>query len=548
MWRRTLITLIILVCAAITWAQAPATAPAIEADAPPGAALAAVPATAPTTAAVTAPPRAAPRSQAGGSVAIIGIEGEVNDFMLTSIRNRIQAAREAGAKTVVLSLNTPGGLVHSALEITRFLKQQDDLHIVAYVQGHALSAGAMISAACNEIVMEPYSQVGASAVILSGPGGMQEMGETERAKFTSPVMEDYYDSAVRNGHNFELLAAMVSLDRTAYFIENDAGDRQVVDKPAFERLTADGAWKPVEGVRNPIDSESTLLTLGASLAETLGLSSGTYLTPRAYAEARGLPIVLELNPTAGDRMIGWLNSMGFRALLMTVFMLSLYLSFSTPGTGLPEVIALSALGLMLGVPLMSGYAQWYEVLAVILGLVLIAVELFVLPGFGFTGITGIIMVLAGLTMTFAPPMKLPGAPIGFGLDWNALLRGLITVLGGLTASLLLWWWLSRYLQKVPYFNRLILQSTAGDIATVGMPEAQSDVAPWPRVGATGSVLTDLRPGGTAAFLDETTNDTRTADVVCDCGFVPRGAEVTVRSVRGNVITVRPTRQEGATTA
>lgn len=481
---------------------------------------------------------AAARSRAVGPAAVIGIEGEVNDFMASAIRRRIESARQAGAKTIILSINTPGGLVTSAQEISRYLKRQDDLHIVAYVQGQALSAGAMISAACNEIVMEPYSQIGASAVILAGPGGMQEIGETERAKFTSPVMEEFYDSAVRNGHSFELLAAMVSVDRTAYFIENAAGERRIVDKPTYETLTADGEWKPVEGVRNPIDSEQTLLTLSADLAAKLGLSSGTYATPHAFAESRALPIVAELLPTGGDRLLAWLNSMGVRAGLMTIFMLALYMSFSTPGHGLPEVVAMSALGLMLGVPLMSGHAQWYEIVAVALGLMLLAVELFVLPGFGITGVTGILLILFGLTMTFAPPIRLPGAPIGLGMDWSALLRGLVAVLGGLIASLLLWWWLSRYLTRVPYFNRLILQTSAGDVATVGMPEP-AVVAPWPQVGAVGKVVTDLRPGGTAAFLDETTSDTRTTDVVCDCGFVPRGTEVVVREVHGNVIVVRP---------
>jgi membrane-bound ClpP family serine protease len=107
------------------------------------------------------------------------------------------------------------------------------------------------------------------------------------------------------------------------------------------------------------------------------------------------------------------------------------------------------------------------------------------------------------------------------------------------ASLLLWWWLSRYLPRLPYFNRLVLQAP-GDAATVGAAAAITDPPPaaWPTVGMRGKVVADLRPGGIVAFYDDATNDTRTADVVCDCGYVPRGAEVIVREVAGNRIVVR----------
>src|SRR5690606_5413240 len=116
----------------------------------------------------------------------------------------------------------------------------------------------------------------------------------------------------------------------------------------------------------------------------------------------------------------------------------------TPGTGLAEVMAVASLAVLMGIPMLTGLATWFEILLVLGGVILLGVELFVLPGFGLAGITGVFMILGGLAMTFIPPIKLPDAPIGYGVDWSWLANGILTIIAALTASLLLWWWLSRY--------------------------------------------------------------------------------------------------------
>src|SRR5690606_19710813 len=190
--------------------------------------------------------------------------------------------------------------------------------------------------------------------------------------------------------------------------------------------------------------------------------------------------------------------------------------------------------------LLTGYAQWYEIVAVLLGVALIAMEIFVIPGLGVAGITGLVLVIGGLTMTFLPPINLPGLPMGIGIEVEQVFRGFASVIGGMAGSLLLYWWLSRYLPKLPYFGRLILsdgQSTA--VGSASAPSEASAPAPWPLVGAEGRAATDLYPGGLAEFFDNATGDVRRTDVVCDCGYVERGTAVIVREVRGNRILVRP---------
>src|SRR5690606_15966534 len=275
--------------------------------------------------------------------------------------------RQLGADTVILEVNTYGGLVTSGLAISRMIKQQADLQTIVFVKEKAISAGAMISVAADRIVMEPHSQIGDSGVIASGATGVQELDPHTRAKVESPVLEDFYDSAIRNGYDPLLLQAMVAVDRAVYWIENtQTRERRFVGQEEYEKLVekveaAQRVWQPALPERNPIDAKDTLLMLSAELAEKVGLSKGTYDSVEQYAAERGLTIIQRLAPTLGERLVGWLGSMTVRSLLMTVLLFSLYMSFSTPGHGLPEAVAAISLVVLMGVPAMSGYAQWYEV-------------------------------------------------------------------------------------------------------------------------------------------------------------------------------------------
>jgi membrane-bound serine protease (ClpP class) len=465
--------------------------------------------------------------------AIVVLHDEINEFTRASVLNRINEARSLGADTVILVLNTPGGMVGPALDISRFLKRQDDLHIIAYVEEMAYSAGAMIALACDEVAMQPGSFIGDCAPIVPG----QQIEGAERAKIESPLLAEFRDSAARNGYDPLLAQSMVQYGMVVHYIENGSGERRFVSDADYDRLLKEG-WKPVEGVRNPVDGPNELLTVNADEAEKLGLSRGQHRTPQSLADDRGLLVIATLRPGGGENIIGFLSSSAVRGILGVVFMLALFSAFRTPGMGYPEAIAVGALALMVGVPMLTGYAQWYEILAIVIGIILLAVELFVLPGFGVTGISGIILILAGLVMTFVPsePIEIPGVLPSLPGSVDALKQGVMIIVGGMFCSLLLWVWLQRYLPSMPYLNKLIL--TGGETA-VTQPASEFAPSPaWPAVGAKGKAVTDLRPGGSASFFDDDIADARIADVVSDSGFVRAGAEVVVRETAGNRVVVR----------
>lgn len=520
---------------------------------------------------VTAQPTTAPVAATDDSssiralptpTAVIAVDGMVDDYMASTLKARFAEARRAGAQVIILKLNTYGGLVTAGVDISRMIKQTRDIHTICFINEKAISAGSMIAMACDEIIMEPNSLLGDCGVISMGG----EMDDVTRAKAESLVLEEFADSAEHNGYDPLLVRTFIVVPATAYYIENTAtGQHRFVDEPTYKRLVTDAAgsspvdadtsatndnhllsgdvsttqpsaWRDVPEVRAPLDGPDSLLTVRATLAQRIGLAKGIYPNVQALAADRDYNIVAEYTPSPGDRLVALLGGYVARGILMMIFMISVYAAIHSPGSGLPEVACLASLAVLLGIPALTGLATWWEIMLVLIGILLLAVELFVIPGFGLTGFTGIIMIFTGLAMTFVPPIKLPDTPIGYGVDWSWLGYGITTIVASMAASLLLGWWLGRYLPTLPYFNRLMLQA-GGETATVGISsDGQNPV--WPTAGTRGKVMTDLRPGGQAEFYDPALGSTRNVDVVSQSGFVNRGDSVEVQQVRGNHVIVK----------
>src|SRR5687768_10602537 len=467
--------------------------------------------------------------------AVVALKGEINQFNQRMFERHFKQALDTGAQTVVIDLDTYGGLVSAGLEISHFLKAQK-VHTIAYVNNKAISAGAMIALACDEIVMAPVATMGDCAPIAVDPSGsLAPLPAAERAKAESPILADFRDSALTNGYDPLVALSMVSVERAVYWIENGNGERKFVDAAGYKDLKEEG-WKQVtEGnVPTPVDAENTLLTVNSDLAMKLGLAKGTAGSVDELLSQRNLQLTSYFETGRGERLVGILDSPGFRALLLTIFMTTLYISLHAPGHGFAEVICVVAISLLVGVPALTGYAQWWEILAILVGIGLLAIELFVIPGFGVTGISGIVLIVIGLLMTFvAPepgrsPLNIPSLP----MSWTGLQQGLMVIVGGLFASIFLSMWIRRYLPSLPYFNRLVLNTTVGSES--GMVGSLTNIDPselHPAIGANAKALTDLKPGGTAEFRDAAGN-VHSVAVVSDSGYVARGSQLVVREVGG----------------
>jgi membrane-bound serine protease (ClpP class) len=469
---------------------------------------------------------------------IIQLHGEINDYTRDQLQQRINQVRGLGATNVILDIDTYGGIVTDGLEISRFLKRQNDLHIVAYVKDKAISAGAMIAMACNEIVMSNSASLGDCAPIIFGPDGLEAMPAAERAKAESPVLLDFAESAERNHHDPLLAASMVDVKRIVYWVQNDQGERKFVDDKQYAELIATKQWHDVPGAPVPIKGSDVLLTVDSEQAVQYGLATGIAAGPEDLAHQRGWTVVANISPGFGDDLVSVLSGPAVRALLIIIFLQCLYIVLHAPGHGVAESVGLIALLLMLGVPLLTGYAQWWEILVIFVGLSLVAVEI-VIPGHFFPGITGGILVLFGLVMTFVPQGNgVPFTPDNWRIIWIGMQKGLLVVAVAMAISLVLWIWIGKYLPSVPILNKLIITATSGGPSPTEPPRDPAPAVGWPPIGAVGKTLSELRPGGSAEFFDPAIADKRITSVVSETGYVPANSEVIVRAVAGPSVIVR----------
>lgn len=483
--------------------------------------------------------------------AVIHIRGEVDDFSMMIARKHIERVRSEGGRRIIMQLDTPGGGLGATLDMTRYLRGlpkegADAVEVVAYVSPMAYSAGTIIAVACSEIYMSPEAALGDCAPISVSNGQLQTLGDAERAKLASPVVADMYASAQRNGYDAELLAAMVLPGRVLHAVVSPEGKKRLVSSEEYADLLKTG-WKALDGVPNPLDGADTLVTLDSGTAKRIGFIAGTYGTAAELAAAKGWSIQWTLEPTVGQRIVQWLNSAMIRGLLMTVFLITMYLSFQTPGHGLPEAVCMTALATLLVVPVLTGYASWVEILMVLLGIALIAAEIFVVTGTLVPGILGAVLVMSGLVLTFVPrelPVSpgewvIPALPSVQG-SWDALWEGVMVTTLAIVLAIGLSLWLMRYLPKLPVANRLVLTRIAG-AGGVGSVLGEMDLGGrevWPPIGAVATAVSDLRPSGMAEFTDPEGPGLRTISVVSDSGFVSRGAKVRVMEVEGAHVVVR----------
>lgn len=498
------------------------------------------------------------RSAPASTAVVIPIQGEINTVMVGMVRNRIERAVEAGIGTIVFDMDTPGGTVTDSIAIADMIRELTDVRTIAWVNPNAHSGGAIVALACSEVVMTRSSRLGNAQVVLGVPLGVDAVPEDLRPKAYSPVLAEFRASANLRGYDPLLCEALVVPDREVWWIENvTTGARQFVTRADKDRLVggertifdpkpADDApvvreWKLVESYHDPVLERQVTVTqpivrsdqnleMTAGEAVAFGFARGV-VSSEAELKARfGLTSLVRFGVTWSESLAVWLTSIYVRGFLLVLVLLGIYVEFHTPGVGLPGLVALIALAIFVAAPYVTGLANVWEIIVIFLGLALIAVEIFVLPGFGIAGIAGIVLVLVGILGTFIPnepgrifPLHLPTMERG----QEALKLGIITVSSSLAASVFGMFVLSRFLPKVPVFNRLIPPNPTPSDVQVDDPYRGAA-----HVGDVGEAVGPLRPAGKACFGG------MMVDVVTQGDFIESGAAVEVVERRGNRIVVR----------
>jgi membrane-bound serine protease (ClpP class) len=284
-----------------------------------------------------------------------------------------------------------------------------------------------------------------------------------------------------------------------------------------------------------IDPNDRILTVDAAVALEYGIARAVvpdrqgvldFLAKRDQVTFGALAPTLETNWS--EEMVRKLNHPAVVGILTMVALLGLYMELSTPGLGLPGLVAVIAFVVLIGSKYLVGMANWIEVAVLVLGVILLLIEILVIPGFGIAGIAGILCILGGFfgMLVRNPPDRLPWPQTN--LDWNLFTENLlgfaIGIVGfGIVASLL-----ARYLPRTKLFSSLVLTPAGGTPDTTSpIPSVQAL-----KIGAVGVTLTPLHPAGRAAFGEQY------VDCVTQGEFLDQGVSVTIFKIRGNRIVVK----------
>ena len=473
--------------------------------------------------------------EARAAAYIIPIHGEINPSRTVFVRRGIEKAEDAGADYIIFDIDTFGGRVDSALQIATLIGAARSAVTIAFIPataegtGVSWSAGALISLACNRIYMAPGTSIGAAAPVYQTQEGMAMADE----KTVSAVRAQMAALAEKNGHPKAVAYAMVDLD--VELIEVYLGEELVLttitDLPDIER-EAERRGAIVE--RGKTVSESgKLLTLTAGDMLKYGISSGTVYD--AGELLRSLDVALSdtvfLEEAIIDKAAGLVTGTALTSILVLVGLVALYMEITSPGFGAPGTVAIICFAIVFLGGALLGTVGSLELLLFLLGVVLLIVEIFLIPGFGITGISGIVIIAAALILSrqgFIWPE--------FTWEWELFKKNLLVIGGSIAASIVFFGLILRMFPHLPLFSRLILKNPGqAEIAQrdpgPSLPGADI-VSVYPAVGERGVAITVLRPVGKARFGEEV------YEVKTDGEYLDKDTAVEIAEIHGNQIFVQ----------
>jgi len=434
-----------------------------------------------------------------GTVYLIPITDVIDDALVYVIRRGLNEAVQKDASAIVFEFNTPGGRLSSAEEILHLLR---DVKVPTYsfVNPNAISAGALIAMATDHIYLTPGSKIGdAMPIMISMFGSVEPMPESIEEKSVSYVSAMIRAAAQHKGHDPELAEAMVRRDT-----EYKVGDEVISKKGRLLTLTNRDAERLVGPDKRPLLSEGTVADFDELLTK-IGHTSGD---------------VVELRVTMAEKIARLIES--FSVIILGLGLLGLYIEFKTPGVILPGILGLTLLAIWFWGYHIAGLAGMEEIAIFVVGLALLVVEVLFLPGMGFIGFGGLMLMAVALVMAMIE--HYPGGPSWPTLPqfrvpfMNLGMAGILSTVGLLLAS--------RYLPKTPMFRGLVLESATARSAGF---RASADTTAL--VGRRGTARTALRPAGVGDFGD------RRLTVVSRGDYIIAGTEIVVVEAHGNRVIV-----------
>lgn len=433
-------------------------------------------------------------------VYIFNIKQNIMPATWRQTKQAFEEADQLKANLILIHMNTYGGTVVDADSIrTRILNSK--IPVVVFIDNNAASAGALISIACDRIYMRTGSSFGAATVV-------NQTGEKLPDKYQSYMRATMRATAEAHGKD-----TIINGRDTTYRWKRDP---KIAEAMVDERVYIPGVidtgkiltFTPEEAVKNHYCEG-----ICENLEEVLKLNK--------MENAR----IVEYKPTALERFIGFMVNPIVSGILIMAILGGIYFEMQTPGIGFPLGVAILAAVLYFSPLYLEGLAANWEILLFIVGLILIALEIFVVPGFGITGISGITLALSGLVLSLLKN-------VDFTFDEvhsNDLLIALATVLSGTVAGL----GLSIYL------SQKMFGATSGPFGHLSLHEVMKKEDGYVSIdpellklnGSVGIAATKLRPSG------KITIEGRTYDAIAVAGMIEKGARIVVTKVENTQLYV-----------
>src|ERR1044071_4119091 len=302
-----------------------------------------------------------------GDTVVVPLRGEISPPLLLFLRRAVKASESAGAGAIIFEMDTYGGRLDTAAEITSVLNHAT-IPTYMFINSNAGSAGSLIALATQHIYMSPVSAIGAAAPVLSTG---QELPATEREKTMSYWSALIRSSALRNGHNPDIGEAFMNKEK-----EVKIGDRVVHPKGSLLTLTAQEATQKING--------KSLLAEGVA-------DSVEDLARKADLKGRLVPF----DPSGFERLAFWITELA--PLLLLLGIICAYLEFKIPGASLPGIIAAFCFALFFLGHYLAGLAGWEVVALFVLGVALVIIEiLFFAHSTIIFGVLGVLLMLASM--------------------------------------------------------------------------------------------------------------------------------------------------------
>jgi membrane-bound serine protease (ClpP class) len=408
------------------------------------------------------------------------ITGEIDPRMAPYISRVVSEAENNGADAIIFRINTFGGRVDAATQIKDAILSSR-LLTIAFINNRAISAGSLIALSCRKICMVLGSSIGAATVVdLSG--------QKQSEKYQSFMRSEMRSTAERNGRRTDIAQGMVD-----------------------ENMVVPG-----------INENKTLITLTSDEAKKYGIADTIVYNLNDCLSAFGFKDaqVIKVNSNWAEDLVGFLNQPLISSILIMLGLVGIFAEIKSPGFGFPVIIGIVSLLLFFGSSYILQLASVINIVLFIIGVILLLLEIFVIPGFAITGVIGIILIIGSIFLS------LVGNNLPFW-DSGAVSRAAIQLSASLVFAFILIYIIAKYLPKSSAFSRLVLSNEEkADQGFVSYPSATE------LIGLEGIALTTLRPAGSAEI-----NGQR-YDVVADWEYIPKGNKVKVIRVEGIKVVVK----------